>query len=80
MRFILTDGHSDITAIEYSHIPSIADDVVPGMKVRLESKAQVHSGIVCLNPKVITVLGGVVPTTKLVLKYNGPLVTQMQRT
>ncbi|XP_058184003.1 uncharacterized protein LOC131301634 [Rhododendron vialii] len=75
LRFFLTDGHSQITAIEYSHIPSIADDVVPGTKVRLGNKAPVHSGIVCLNPKVITVLGGVVPTLyeewQMNKKYSG---------
>lgn len=33
LRLGLTDGHSDITAIEYSHIPFMADNVVPGTKV-----------------------------------------------
>lgn len=31
-----------------------------GWQVRLENKVAVHSGILCLNPKVITILGGVV--------------------
>lgn len=39
------------------------------------NKAPVHSGIVCLNPKVITVLGGVVPTLyeewQMNKKYSG---------
>lgn len=33
LRLGLTDGHTEITAIEFSHIPSIPDDVVPGTKV-----------------------------------------------
>lgn len=33
LRLSLTDGHTEITAIEYSQIPSIPDDVVPGTKV-----------------------------------------------
>lgn len=33
LRLKLTDGHSEITAVEYSHIPSIPDDIVPGTKV-----------------------------------------------
>ena len=33
LRLGLTDGHAEITAIEFSHIPSIPDDVVPGTKV-----------------------------------------------
>lgn len=33
LRLCLTDGHSEITAIEYSHVPSIPDNVVPGSKV-----------------------------------------------
>ncbi|KAK4760347.1 hypothetical protein SAY87_005240 [Trapa incisa] len=60
LRLTLTDGHNEITAIEFTHIPSIPSDVVPGTKVRLEKRAAVHAGIVCLNPQVLTVLGGVV--------------------
>lgn len=37
LRLKLTDGQSEITAIEYSHIASIPDDVVPGTKVFLFS-------------------------------------------
>ena len=33
LRLCLTDGHYEITAVEYSHIPSIPDNVVPGTKV-----------------------------------------------
>ncbi|KAK6774380.1 hypothetical protein RDI58_029619 [Solanum bulbocastanum] len=75
LRLKLTDGHSEIIAIEYSHIPSIPDDVVPGTKVRLENKATVHSGIVCLNAKMITVLGGAVSSLyeewQMNKKYSG---------
>ncbi|KAL3839855.1 hypothetical protein ACJIZ3_024446 [Penstemon smallii] len=60
LRLKLTDGHSEITAVEYSHVPSIPDDVIPGTKVRLQNKANICSGIVCLNNKVITILGGAV--------------------
>lgn len=35
LRLGLTDGHSEITAVEYSHIPVIPDNVVPGTKVML---------------------------------------------
>ncbi|PSS01850.1 Tudor domain-containing protein [Actinidia chinensis var. chinensis] len=75
LRLSLTDGHSEITAIEYSHIPSLADDVIPGTKVRLENKASVRNGIVCLKPKVITVLGGKVQSLyeewQMNQKYSG---------
>ncbi|KDP32331.1 hypothetical protein JCGZ_13256 [Jatropha curcas] len=75
LRFILTDGHSEITAVEYSHIPLIPKDVVPGAKVRLENKAPVHSGILCLNPKVVTLIGGVVQPLyeewQMIQKYSG---------
>lgn len=33
LRLGLTDGFTEITAIEYSNIPSISDDIVPGTKV-----------------------------------------------
>lgn len=35
LRFKLTDGHSDIIAVEFTYIPSIPDNVVPGTKVRI---------------------------------------------
>lgn len=35
LRLKLTDGHSEITTIEYSRISSISDDVVPGTKVSI---------------------------------------------
>ncbi|XP_076909347.1 uncharacterized protein LOC143566561 [Bidens hawaiensis] len=62
LRLKLTDGHSEVTAIEFSHIPSLPDNVVPGTKIRLENKVVIHSGILCLNAKVVTVLGGIVPS------------------
>lgn len=33
LRLNLTDGHAEITAIEYVHVPSIPNDIVPGTKV-----------------------------------------------
>ncbi|TQD97106.1 hypothetical protein C1H46_017195 [Malus baccata] len=75
LKLGLTDGHSEVAAVEYSHIPAIPDDVVPGTKVRLEGKATIRSGIVCLNPKVVTVLGGVVQSLyeewQMNKKYSG---------
>ncbi|KAK1265422.1 hypothetical protein QJS04_geneDACA024237 [Acorus gramineus] len=60
LRFVLTDGVSEVVAVERTTIPSIAEEIVPGTKVRLENKIAVYNGILCLNPKVVTVLGGVV--------------------
>ncbi|PIA65280.1 hypothetical protein AQUCO_00100631v1 [Aquilegia coerulea] len=75
LRLCLTDGYSEIVAIEYSPIPALHEDIVPGTKVRLENKAALHNGIVCLNPKVVTVLGGVVQTLheewEMNRKYSG---------
>ncbi|MED6197140.1 hypothetical protein PIB30_118168 [Stylosanthes scabra] len=75
LRLCLTDGHFEITAIEYSHILSIPDSVAPGTKIRLENKVAVHNGIACLSPKVVTVLGGVVQSLyeewQMNQKYSG---------
>ncbi|XP_041008910.1 uncharacterized protein LOC121253081 isoform X2 [Juglans microcarpa x Juglans regia] len=60
LKLGLTDGHTEITAIEFAPVPLVPDDLVPGAKVRLEDKATIRSGIVCLNPKVLSFLGGVV--------------------
>lgn len=44
-------------------------------QVRLENKATIHSGIVCLNAKMITVLGGTVSSLyeewQMNKKYSG---------
>ncbi|XP_054795047.1 uncharacterized protein LOC129300503 [Prosopis cineraria] len=75
LRLGLTDGNSDITAIEYSHIPLTPDNVVPGTKVRLEDKTVIRGGIVCLNSGVLTILGGVVQSLydewQMNKKYSG---------
>ncbi|XP_061951493.1 uncharacterized protein LOC133674419 isoform X1 [Populus nigra] len=75
LKLGLTDGHNEITAIEYSYIPSIPNDIAPGSKVRLDNKAPLHNGIVCLNPKVITVIGGIVQSLheewQMNQKYSG---------
>ncbi|KFK26243.1 hypothetical protein AALP_AA8G221900 [Arabis alpina] len=60
LKFSLTDGKIEISALEYSHIPSINNDVTPGTKVRLENKAVIREGLVCLTPKEVTVMGGYV--------------------
>ncbi|KAJ0266429.1 Tudor domain protein [Hirschfeldia incana] len=62
LKLVLTDGKIEISALEYSHIPSLNNDVTPGTKVRLENKAVVRDGLVCLTPKEVTVLGGHVPS------------------
>lgn len=45
------------------------------LQVRLENKAIIRNGIVCLNPKVLTVLGGVVQSLyeewQMNKKYSG---------
>ncbi|KAL0340489.1 UNVERIFIED_CONTAM: Tudor domain-containing protein 3 [Sesamum radiatum] len=73
LRLELTDGHSRITVVEYPHVPSIPEDVIPGTKVQLRNKAYIRSGILCLNEKVIAILGGVVQSLyeewKLKRKY-----------
>jgi len=33
LRFILTDGYSEVKAIEYAPIPSITEEIPPGTKV-----------------------------------------------
>lgn len=75
LRFVLTDGQSEVKAIEYVSIPFITEEISPGTKIRLENNVPVHSGILCLNPKVVTVLGGVVPSLyeewQMSQKYSG---------
>lgn len=33
LKLVLTDGKIEISALEYSHIPSLNNDVTPGTKV-----------------------------------------------
>ncbi|KAL5975625.1 hypothetical protein ACLOJK_019950 [Asimina triloba] len=75
LRFCLTDGHSEVVAIEYAQITSMPEEVVPGVKVRLESKIPIHNGILCLDSKVVTVMGGLVQSLyeewQMSQKYSG---------
>ncbi|CAM8923222.1 unnamed protein product [Rhodiola kirilowii] len=75
LRLKLTDGQTEITAIEYSNIPSLPNDIIPGMKVRLEGKCPIHNGILCLTSNTITMLGGTVQTLyeewQINQKYSG---------
>ncbi|KAG9459367.1 hypothetical protein H6P81_003875 [Aristolochia fimbriata] len=75
LRFSLTDGHSEIIAVEYKAIPSITDVIVPGIKVLLQHKTPIHSGIICLDSVTLKVLGGVVQTLyeewEVNQKYSG---------
>lgn len=60
LRFILTDGLSETIAIEYTPIPGIMEEIIPGCKVRLENKIAIHYGILCLVAGTITIMGGLV--------------------
>lgn len=35
LKLVLSDGQSEVTAVEYSPIPSLSDNLVPGTKVTL---------------------------------------------
>lgn len=45
------------------------------LQIRLDNKVAVHSGILCLNPKVLTIMGGIVSSLyeewQLSQKYSG---------
>jgi tudor domain-containing protein 3 len=45
LKLGLTDGHTEITAIEYFYIPSIPDDVVPGPKVVSVSSSTIYLSV-----------------------------------
>jgi tudor domain-containing protein 3 len=45
LKLGLTDGHTEITAIEYFYIPSILDDVVPGTKVVSVSSSTIYLSV-----------------------------------
>lgn len=46
-----------------------------GWQIRIENKAAIHCGIVCLNPSALTVIGGIVPSLheewQMNKKYSG---------
>ncbi|KAF3779569.1 Tudor domain-containing protein 3 [Nymphaea thermarum] len=75
LMFCLTDGYSEVTAIEYTPLLSIPEEIIPGTKIRLENKVPIHSGILCLESKMITVLGGLVQSLyeewQINRKYSG---------
>ncbi|KAJ2950391.1 hypothetical protein O0L34_g8635 [Tuta absoluta] len=59
LKLTLHDGKSTCTALETSPIPSLSINTPPGTKVMLKNEdLEVCHGVICLNPSVITVLGG----------------------
>lgn len=46
LKFALTDGKTEISALEYSHIPTISNDVTPGTKV-VPYQANTNSSLLC---------------------------------
>ncbi|GLJ29284.1 hypothetical protein SUGI_0577460 [Cryptomeria japonica] len=75
LRICLTDGHSNVTAIEYRPFASIPTDLAPGTKVRLETTAPVQSGILLLENHSLCILGGRVQSLyeewEMDCKYSG---------
>ncbi|XP_078439528.1 tudor domain protein (DUF1767) isoform X2 [Wolffia australiana] len=75
LRLNLTDGHTEVIAIECSPIPSINEPIIPGTKVLLQSKIPVRNGILCLSSNVVKIIGGVVQSLfdewNVSQKYSG---------
>ncbi|KAJ3151169.1 hypothetical protein HDU86_006159 [Geranomyces michiganensis] len=57
LRVILSDGHQQVTAMEYVHLPGIALDSPVGMKVAI-SGATIRRGILVATPANFNILGG----------------------
>ncbi|KAI5636623.1 recQ mediated genome instability protein domain-containing protein [Phthorimaea operculella] len=69
LKLTLHDGKSTCTALETSPIPSLSINTPPGTKVMLKNEdLEVCHGVICLNPNVITVLGGKV--THMIEKWE----------
>eukprot|EP00268_Persea_americana_P035725 TRINITY_DN3521_c0_g1_i1.p1 TRINITY_DN3521_c0_g1~~TRINITY_DN3521_c0_g1_i1.p1 ORF type:complete len:436 (+),score=110.10 TRINITY_DN3521_c0_g1_i1:166-1473(+) len=75
LKFCLTDGCSQVIAIEYLPIPAVSEEIAPGTKVLLENRVPICNGILCLDSKTATILGGLVQSLyeewQMSQKYSG---------
>ncbi|KAH9303578.1 hypothetical protein KI387_007982, partial [Taxus chinensis] len=75
LRICLTDGHSNVIAIEYRPFASFPTETAPGTKVCLETTASVQSGILLLETHSLCILGGRVQSLyeewEMECKYSG---------
>jgi len=61
LRLRLTDGHSEITAIELNYCSQLkVCNLPPGTKILLKGTMEVVNGLVCIRPQNVKVIGGVV--------------------
>ncbi|KAI8791790.1 recQ-mediated genome instability protein 1 [Biomphalaria glabrata] len=60
----LTDGHTQIKAMEYQPIQILNDPLPYGLKVLLHGPLKCRRGIILLTPQNIHILGGEVETTE----------------
>nr|XP_002131585.1 recQ-mediated genome instability protein 1 [Ciona intestinalis] len=54
----LTDGVTNIQAIEYQTIPTLNETLPPGIKVLIKGPVLCREGVIMLSPRHIEVLGG----------------------
>jgi tudor domain-containing protein 3 len=60
LKLILTDGHSNLQAIEIQRLEKISLNTPPGTKIRLKQNIPVKSGFAQVQSKHLEVLGGTV--------------------
>lgn len=70
LLMFLTDGSIQCKAIEYQPIHILTAETPVGTKLLISGPVDVHTGVIFLTAKNVTVLGGSIPTSTPVVNGN----------
>lgn len=73
LQFTLSDGAQTIKAIEYKPVSSLKTEMMPGIKILLQGPIECRRGVLLLEEKHVTVLGGEVDALVIVNAYENLL-------
>lgn len=69
----MTDGHQTVTAMEYSPIPCLKTQLMPGIKIILSGSMRCVNHILLLEAKNVQILAGEVSTITTTNAYENVL-------
>ncbi|XP_034244450.1 recQ-mediated genome instability protein 1-like [Thrips palmi] len=77
LQFTLCDGVQTIKAIEYKFISLLKTDMIPGLKILLHGPIECRRGVLLLEEKHVTILGGEVDALAIVNAYENELAKKL---
>lgn len=77
LQLCLFDGAQTVKAIEYKPIPLLKTDLIPGTKILLQGPVVCRRGIIMLEDKHVTLLGGEVDALVVTNAYENVLARKL---